>query len=360
MPSPLYDLIAREAAQHPLTIARYMDWALQHPEHGYYRQRAAIGREGDFITAPEISQIFGELLGLWCIDIWWQLGRPERFTLLELGPGRGTLLADALRAAQRAPDFLRAKQLFLLESNAALRTEQATRLAAHQPQWLDDLAKLPPQPAIILANEFFDALPMRQFLHQETGWHERCIGVEAGKLGWVDVPCDATLIASLPEAQRALPVGSVAEYSASAQTVMTTCAQHIVQHGGALLAIDYGYAYPAGLPTFQAVARHGFADPLAEPGLADLTAHVDFLALEQTARATGAQVWDLQEQGGFLNALGLPQRAAQLSEKADAPQRAAIVAACARLTGPEAMGKLFKVLCVTKDDAIVPAGWVLD
>jgi NADH dehydrogenase [ubiquinone] 1 alpha subcomplex assembly factor 7 len=162
MSSPLYSLIAREAAQRPLTIARYMEWALQHPEYGYYRQHDPLGLAGDFVTAPEISQMFGELIGLWCVDCWWQMGQPAEFVLLELGPGRGTLMADALRAARKTPAFMQAVRLHLLESNEVLRQQQSERLTAYAPVWVTSLSEVPAVPTLIIANEFFDALPIRQ------------------------------------------------------------------------------------------------------------------------------------------------------------------------------------------------------
>jgi len=344
--NPLYELIAREAVQHPLTIARYMAWALQHPVHGYYRQHDPLGMLGDFITAPEVSQMFGELLGLWCVECWQQMGCPDSFALLELGPGRGTLMADALRAAQAVPEFTAAMQLFLLESNVDLRAQQAAKLAAYQPVWLETVGELPAMPTLMIANEFFDALPIRQLVRREAGWFERCIGALEGALGWVEVPADVAA-ARLTEAQQSLPLGAVVEWSVEAVTLMQQLAQHVVDHSGAMLVIDYGYAEPTGEPTFQAVAHHAFVDPLAAPGQADLTAQVDFTALAQAAHQAGAQVWPLQEQGAFLTMLGIQQRAAQLANRAAPVMRDALTASLYRLTADDAMGKLFKVLCVT-------------
>jgi NADH dehydrogenase [ubiquinone] 1 alpha subcomplex assembly factor 7 len=357
MKNPLYERIAREAAQHPLTIARYMEWALQHPEYGYYRQGQPLGAAGDFVTAPDISQIFGELIGLWCVDIWWQMGQPPAFTLLELGPGRGTLMADALRAAAKQPRFLQAMQLVLHESNPDLRALQSVKLGAYRPAWRDDLLDLPALPTIIIANEFFDALPVRQFVRRASGWMERCIGVADGTLGWVDVPLTPLQKQMLTREEQALPIDAVVEIGLPAIDIMRQCAGNIVRYGGALLTFDYGSLVPSGQPTFQAVARHAVTDPLAAPGEADLTAHVNFAALESAALAAGATVWDVQEQGAFLQALGLAQRAAQLAERTDAVGKAALAAACQRLTAPDAMGKLFKVFCLTGTPALIPAGW---
>jgi NADH dehydrogenase [ubiquinone] 1 alpha subcomplex assembly factor 7 len=347
--SALLPLIAREAAQRPLTIARLMEWALQHPEHGYYRQHDPLGVAGDFITAPEISQMFGEMLGLWCVEQWQRLGCPAPFALLELGPGRGTLLADALRAARVAPAFLAALQLYLLESNATLRAKQAQVLAAYNPIWLEQVAgewALPAVPTLIIANEFFDALPIHQLLRRATGWVERCVGALDGQLGWVDVPAALAALAQLTAAQQALPVDAVAELCPSARVLVKHITSHIVTHGGALLAIDYGYMQPTGSPSFQAVSRHAPVDPLAAPGQADLTAHVDFGALAMAATQAGGNAV-LAEQGEFLQALGMEQRLQQLLLHADAAGGEALAAAYRRLTHPHAMGSLFKVLLVT-------------
>lgn len=357
MPSPLTDLILREAAQRPLTLARYMDLALQHPEHGYYRHADPLGKAGDFITAPEISQIFGELIGLWCADLWQKLGAPAEFLLLELGPGRGTLLADALRATRTVPGFHAALRLALLESNDTLRSQQAQKLAAFTPQWLPRLQDLPPMPTIILANEFFDALPIRQFVRAAAGWQERCIGAVTGKLSWLMMPPDPAVALLLTPAQQALPLGAYAEVSPMAQHLTQHAVQQVQRHSGALLAIDYGYAQPTGRNTFQAVADHAYQDPLTQPGEADLTGHVDFDALAAVATAVGAQPWPLLEQGAFLQRLGITERMNQLLTGADAAQRDALRSACQRLTAPEAMGRLFKVLCVTGNTTLRPAGW---
>lgn len=361
MSSPLYSFIVREAAQRPLTIARYMEWVLQHPEYGYYRQRDPLGTAGDFVTAPEISQMFGELIGLWCVDCWWQMGQPTEFVLLELGPGRGTLMADALRAARKTPAFMQAMRLHLFESNEVFRQQQGERLMAYAPVWVTSVSEVPAVPTLIIANEFFDALPIRQIVHRTegaNGWMERCIGAENEKLGWVEIPADVTLLQQIAPEHLAMPLEAVAEIAPLAQAIMAQCAAHIVHHNGALLTFDYGYELATGEPSFQAVAQHQQVDPLTAPGLADLTAHVDFIALERAATAQGAQIWQVQEQGALLERLGLSQRAAHLAAQAAEPQ--AIAAAYHRLTADEAMGKLFKVLCVTKDTTIVPAGWVME
>lgn len=382
MSGALHAIIVRAAVAAPLTIAQYMELALQHPEHGYYRRHDPLGARGDFITAPEISQMFGELLGLWCVDMWGKLGSPNSFTLCELGPGRGTLLRDVLRAAQTVPAFVEACRIHLLESNADLRAAQAVALAAQRPQWLDSLDALPAQPTICIANEFFDALPIHQFSHRESGWHENCVGGADGKLQWVAVPTAPLILPSFPRRREShssnvspsgekwnsrlrgndevvldYPPGTTIETSPAAVGIMQTLSQHIAVHGGAILALDYGYDAPSGNPTFQALSRHSFADPLQDPGQADLTAHVDFGALTATARAQATHVWPLRTQGAFLHALGIDRRRDQLSRNATPTQRDALIAAHRRLTDSAQMGTLFKVLCVTSTEFLIPAGW---
>ncbi|MEJ0063793.1 MAG: SAM-dependent methyltransferase [Alphaproteobacteria bacterium] len=353
----LRDIILRVAEKNPLTIAQYMELALQHPEYGYYRHSDPLGADGDFVTAPEISQMFGETIALWCLKTWRQMGEPPEFILCELGPGRGTMMADIMRLSVQAEGFRKACRVILVESNASLRERQDKALVEHHPRWVDHLSALPELPAIILANEFFDALPVRQFIHHETGWSEIRVGVQDGALAWVmgrPAPSAAML---LSETQRKLPVGAIAEISPQAQDVMRQAAAHIAEHSGAVLAIDYGYETPGGNPTFQALEKHRAADPLGDPGHADLTAHVDFSALAAIAAQAGLRPWPLLEQGEFLRRLGLAQRREQLGEQATPEQKQDIAAAYHRLTAPEAMGTLFKVFCAVSDAKITPAGW---
>lgn len=357
-------LIQRIAAARPLTIAQYMEMALQHPEYGYYRSHDPLGSAGDFITAPEISQVFGELIGLWCVDLWLKLGKPIPFALCELGPGRGTLMRDALRAAQVVPEFIRACRLFLLESNKDLRTAQAKCLASYRPLWLDSLSDLPSLPTLIISNEFFDALPIRQFVRQDGGWAERYVGVVDGVLRWVMGEVPPTLTTSFPclrESDRlesnSKKDGYVFEISFAGQQTMQCLSRHILAHGGAVLAIDYGYAVPPGAPTFQAITKHRFSDPLQDPGNADLTTHVDFGALATVAQEHGCVAWPLLTQGNFLHRLGIDQRCAKLVDQATMMQRDAVISAHRRLTDSTEMGTLFKVLCIMPAASPVPAGW---
>jgi SAM-dependent MidA family methyltransferase len=331
-----------------MSVATFMGLALGHPVHGYYATRDPFGRAGDFITAPEISQMFGELIGLWAAAVWQAMGTPARLALVELGPGRGTLMADALRAARVVPAFAAALDVQLIETSPVLaRRQQETLAAASVPlAWYRELAAVPEGPLIVIANEFFDALPVHQAVKTPGGWHERMVGVGPdGRLAFALHPDPVPGFAALvPEAVAGAPAGAVYEWRS--EEVAAEIARRVAQHGGAALVIDYGHSESAPGETLQAVGRHSFADPLSTPGDVDLTAHVDFAALVRTARATGARVHGPLSQGAFLRRLGIEARAAALRAKATPAQAADVDAALARLTDPgrEAMGELFKAL----------------
>jgi len=356
----LLDLLRRRiAVDGPLTVAQYMAEALGHPRHGYYITRDPLGAAGDFTTAPEISQVFGELVGLWCADQWQRMGAPDPALLVELGPGRGTLMQDALRAIGRAaPGFRKALRLHLVETSPTLRAAQAARLAAADPVWLDRLADLPDGPVLVVANEFFDALPIRQWQRGAGGWHERLVGWDeaAGTLRWeLSAQTDPGL-ALIPDAVRGAPEGSIAEACPAGLSHAAMLGRRLAQQGGAALIVDYGPARSAAGDSFQAMRHHAFADPLAAPGEADLTAHVDFQALALAAVQAGAAAHGPVPQGAFLEALGLRARAAQLKQAS--PARAAeIDAAIERLAGPDGMGMLFKALALTARQPGAPAGF---
>jgi len=346
-PTPLgLRLAERIRLAGPLTVADYMAAALGDPEHGYYMRREPFGVAGDFTTAPEISQMFGELVGIWCLDIWRALGSPPRFRLVELGPGRGTLMADALRAAAIRPAFRSGLELHLVETSPRLREVQQRTLAplGLDPQWHDKLGTIPRGlPIILIANEFFDALPIRQFMRAGGGWRERMVGLDAeGRLAFGLGPPGP---ADLPDL--GAEDGEVLEVQPAANAVMGEIATRVVADGGALVAIDYGYAATRPGDTLQAVRRHRPVHPLAEPGLADLTAHVNFEALARTARAAGADVHGPVGQGEFLLGLGLLERAGRLGAGRSEAEQEAIGKAVERLAGPGHMGTLFKALVVT-------------
>jgi SAM-dependent MidA family methyltransferase len=335
------------ADEGPMSLERFMALALTHPTKGYYTAGNPFGAAGDFITAPEISQMFGELLGLWAAEIWSLIGRPPRVLLVELGPGRGTLMADALRAAQAAPEFFQALEVHLVEASDLLAEQQRQALAASgkNPVWHRSLDDLPASPAIFIANEFFDALPVRHYLKTPKGWRERLIGLDPeGELAFgLSEDIEPYIKAHAPE-------GSILEVGAAAQRLMTRIAARIVSDNGAALVIDYGYAHTDFGETLQAVRAHQYTDPLAEPGLADLTTHVDFAALARAASAANALVHGPADQGAFLAELGIFERGEALKRGAASEQAAEVDSALARLVGDGEgeMGALFKVIAVTR------------
>lgn len=341
----------------PISLSAYMGLALGHPKYGYYHSRNPFGAAGDFVTAPEISQMFGELIGLWCVQRWRDMGSPREFMLCELGPGRGTLMADALRAARIAPDFLSAMQLHLVETSLALRQCQRAGIG-RAITWHDTVADLPPLPALIVANEFFDALPIRQFQRAGNGWRERMVTIDPD----TDQLCFALSPSPvrdglLPAVMGTQPDGAIAEIRPAGQGIAAGLAAHLSGHGGAAIIIDYGPAKSAPGDSFQAVRGHGYCDPLQNPGQADLTAHVDFQALAQAARAEGCHVDGPIPQGRFLLALGLEARAARLAQNATADEQAQIKSAIHRLTAPDQMGSLFKAMALRHPAIPVSAGF---
>lgn len=370
MPNEQMDELAAEIRQRiqlngPLNLARYMSICLSHSEHGYYMSRDPLGALGDFTTAPEISQIFGEIIGLWTAYVWQALGAPARLHLVELGPGRGTLMADALRAIRAAaPRCMAALDVHLVETSPLLRQKQAAALQACglPPHWHNKVDHVPAGPAVFLANEFFDALPIHQYQRVGTGWRERLVTI-AGKDGGEDgfktglsaVPAKESY---LPDAYHNAPHGAIAEISPARDGVMKTIARRLSRQAGAALIIDYGHLKTAPGDTFQAVRAHQYADPFKHPGKTDLTSHVDFEQLARIADKAGAAAHPPMTQGAFLRALGIEARAAMLrqhtgGDSTEANQ--AIDADVQRLTGDDAMGALFKVLCVTSPTPEPPA-----
>jgi SAM-dependent MidA family methyltransferase len=349
------EIDAMIAVEGPMSVARYMALCLGHPAHGYYMRRDPLGAQGDFVTAPEISQVYGELLGLWCVDTWSRMGSPTSFVLAELGPGRGTLMADMLRAARVVPNFAAAASLHLVETSPVLRERQRDTLAASglTPRWHDSPETLPPGPAVIVANEFFDALPVRQFVRAVDGWRERLVGHDGEGRRIFGLSPDPA-----PGVEVEAPPGTVIEVGEAAYALAASLAGRISTQGGALLAVDYGHVRPGFGETFQAVRAHRPADPLAEPGEADLTAHVDFSALARAASRAGARVHGPVPQGEFLVALGARERAEVLARRAAPGQAEAVLSGVERLVGPgpAGMGDLFKVLAITAPD-VAPAGF---
>ena len=353
-------LAAEIAATGPISVARYMAVCLGDPQHGYYTTRDPFGPLGDFVTAPEISQMFGELIGLWCAEVWLRMGSPATVRLVELGPGRGALMADALRAARALPPFRAALDVHLVETSPLLTKAQQASLAqaAVSVVWHTSLDSVPDGPAIIIANEFFDALPVRHYVRTREGWRQRFVGLNPrGELAFGLAPDIETLITA--EA----PEGSVLELSPTSQLMMTQMARRIAQGRSAALVIDYGHVETGFGETLQALKQHRRVDPLTDPGEADLTAHVDFAALARAAASAGAQPMGPVTQGEFLMRLGIAQRAEALKRKATDDQARDIDLALARLATERVgeapgMGRLFKALAVGPQGAPMLPGFV--
>ena len=345
------------ALKGPLSLSEFMTEALWHPRAGYYAGSEVLGAAGDYVTSPEISQMFGELLGLWCVAMWEAMGRPRPLLLLELGPGRGTLMADALRAARSRPDFLAAAELHLVEASQRLARLQRARLEGVPASWHAHLGEVPEGASIVLANEFLDALPIVQLERSAAGWRERLVDYHPGAgFRFILAPGPAAQEALLSPAERAAPVGSIAELSPAAISLASTLARRLVEQGGGALFIDYGRRAGERGPTLQALRRHARADALATPGHADLTAHVDFAAFARAAREAGAACHGPIAQGAFLAALGIRERAERLT--AAAPQQAeAVRASLRRLIAPEAMGSLFQAFALAHPALPVPPGF---
>lgn len=343
----------------PMPVWRYMELCLLHPEHGYYVSRDPLGREGDFTTAPEVSQMFGELIGLWAASVWKAIGSPPMLRLIELGPGRGTMMADALRALRVLPPLYQALSVHLVEINPVLREKQrATLSGVRNINWHDGIDEVPEGPSVILANEYFDVLPIHQAVKRETGWHERVVNLDAnGRLVFGasadPIPRFEVL---LPPLVRAAPVGAVFEWRPDSEIMKI--ATRVRDQDGAALIIDYGHMRSDAGDTFQAIARHSFTDPLKNPGQADVTAHVDFQALSRAAQDLGAAVHGPVTQGDFLKRLGIETRAVTLMGKTTADVSSDISAALKRLTdsGRGGMGSMFKVLAVTEPHLTSVAG----
>ena len=343
------ELVAMIADEGPIGVDRYMSLCLGHPRHGYYMGQDPFGSAGDFVTAPEISQMFGELIGVWCAAAWQAMGTPAPLRLVELGPGRGTLMADLLRAARVVPGFLDAVCVALVETSPVLRQSQEAALSsAGVPiQWHDRLVDVDPGPTLLVANEFFDALGVRQFVRTDTGWHERLVGLDASdKLAFGLAP-DAVPADLLPRWAHAAGPGELVEVSPARLAVAQAVGARLATVGGAGLIIDYGHVHSAPGDTLQAVRAHGFRDVLESPGECDLTSHVDFEALGAALEEGGAAVHGPLTQGAFLSAMGLAERAEMLERHADPSARADIGAAATRLAAPSQMGQLFKVIAAT-------------
>ena len=342
----------RIESEGPMSVGDYMALCLTHPTHGYYTTghpvggRASPNREGgDFITAPEISQMFGEMIAIWCMEVWQALGAPKPFTLAEIGPGRGTLMADLLRVANALPEFAEAADIHLVEISPTLAEQQSLTLSQNTShmKWVRDISALPEQPTIVIANELLDALPLRQWMKIESRWIERAIGLKDDQLHFVTRPASLELT-DLPDGHTACADGTIFETSAPRESLVASIADHLNSRTGAALFIDYGHLKSGFGDTFQAMKDHEFVSTLETPGTADLTSHVDFAPLVQTAEAQGCIAPTPVTQGKFLLSLGLLERAGNLGHGRDQKVQENLQTAVNRLVAPEQMGELFKVM----------------
>ena len=348
----LGQLIARRIAlTGPISVADFMAEALGHPRLGYYRRGQPLGAAGDFVTAPEISQMFGELLGAWLAERWQAMGSPGVVRLVELGPGRGSLMADALRATRGVPGFHAALDLHFVEISVTLRAAQQAALAGFKPIWHERFSEVPAGPTLLIANEFFDALPVRQFENTKRGWVERMVGLakDGEMLAFALAPGVTPFSSYLPDAAE----GAQAEICEAGRALASAIGARVKQDGGWALIIDYGYDQGHGA-SLQAVRGHRGAGILDQPGEIDLSAHVDFAAL---AAATGAQTFGPMGQGDFLGRLEIARRAETLKARATTGQRLAVDTALQRLIAADQMGTLFRVLAVGDDRSGAPTGF---
>lgn len=355
MKTPLAGILAaRIAATGPITIADYMAECLLDPRYGYYATRDPFGAAGDFTTAPEISQMFGELIGLCLAQAWLDQGRPSPFLLAEIGPGRGTLMSDALRAIGKLPGMLEAARVHLVEASPSLRARQAETLApVAEPLWHERIEDLPERPLFLVANEFFDALPIRQFRRSGHGWRERQVGLVDGRLGPGYGP--ETGYGFLTHRLEDTAEGETVELCPALPAIAGEIARRIAQSGGAAIVIDYGGWHSRG-DTLQALRAHRPDDPFAAPGEADLTCHVDFEALAHAFRAGGGEPSGMTPQGTFLERLGIAARTEVLARGLSGAGLQSHLAAHRRLTHPEEMGQLFKVMACHPAATPMPPG----
>jgi len=344
----------------PITVADYMADALGHPHEGYYTSRTAIGAEGDFTTAPEISQIFGELIGVWLVQSWIDLGEPKSFKLVEMGPGRGVLMADVLRAAELRPEFLNAAEVWLVETSGRMRHEQQRRLRDVRPtiDWADTVSDVPDGPSLIIANEFFDCLPVRQFVRTAAGWRERLVGLspEETSLAFTHAPSPPAPETPLPEKED-VDEGAIVEICDEQQILADTLAARLVEQNGRALVLDYGRIKSGPGETLQAVRSHEYWPVLSSPGRADITAHVDFKALDATVIENGAGAYGPVPQGAFLESLGLTLRVERLCAGKSPKEQADIHAGAHRISSPTQMGEIFKAFCISSPNLPPPPGF---
>ena len=358
----LFDhLKSRIESEGSLTVADYMAEALGNQNYGYYRKGDPLGKNGDFITSPEVSQMFGELIGLWSAICWQQIGSPSKINLVELGPGRGTLLVDAVRAVTGMPEYLDAIELHLVETSPVLVQHQIRNLSTLNKicRWHENFGEVPNGPFVLIGNEFLDALPVRQFVKTFGQWSERLIGLDKNGtcLRWTTSSYGTDWEFPVPPALDGCDEGMIWEVCADAQDIVASISSAIMERQGIALFIDYGYVKQTGGDTFQAVQNHDFTDPLETPGEADLTAHVDFEAIKRVAVEKGVRVSGPIPQGDFLRGLGIEQRAGRIMTTATKRQQLYIHTGLSRLIDEDEMGTLFKVIALSHPNDVQPEGF---
>lgn len=333
----------------PISTRAFMEACLYDPSHGYYRAGNPIGAEGDFITAPEISQMFGEMLGIWCLLTWQAMGQPFPLQILELGPGRGTLMCDLLRSLEKLHPNFETISVHMVERSISLKARQMAALERFDcpKAWYEQIEDVPPGPTILIANEFLDCLPVRQFVKKPEGWHERVVSLdEAGELCFaVGKPVPAGMV--VPAGFDNAAAGAIFEYCPDFEVVLNDLQRMAAKAPLAALFIDYGYEGPSLGETLQAVHRHKMVSPFVRPGEVDLTAHVDFTAISALALARGLKSFGPRDQGAFLSQLGIGARAERLVANATEAQAEKLASDVVRLVAPEQMGSLFKVMSLT-------------
>ncbi len=363
--TPLTDIIRQQIrATGPMNMAEYMSLCLGHPEHGYYMHKDPFGVAGDFTTAPEISQLFGELIGVWVADTWMQMGRPDRFVILECGPGRGALMSDALRATKSVEGFHEAMQVVMLETSPYLKSVQEKTLMGHGALWISALDQLNQEvPVIIIGNELLDALSVRQLQYTDTGWLERCVGLGINDTLSINLKnVEKSLLSYIPPMLIAPKEDDVIEVSVARQAFVQEICKIILNQQGSALFLDYGFIHNVPGETLQAVKNHSYCDILDSPGQVDLTAHVNFAEIARIVMGCDLTVHDAVSQSDFLKRLGAELRAEKLTQNATAQQAQGIKSALQRLIGTDTkageMGTLFKAIAFSSDPHINLAGFM--
>ena len=346
-------------AQGSLSLAHFMSIALSDSRHGYYTNNVPIGKDGDFITSPEISQMFGELVGIWCATMWQAMGEPEKIAVVEFGPGKGTLMKDFLRGTRNVKGFHKAVSVYLMEISNKLQKIQQEVLNGEnvKVEWISDLSKIPEVPILFVANEFFDALPIHQFVKSDGEWLERLVTVEGGNLALVLSPTPTVKTSLIPKEYRDASDGSIYELCPAAIEITKDIAGHINKFGGTGIIIDYGYDKNPLQDSLQAVREHSYKDILDNPGKTDITSYVDFSAIRKTANDADINAFGLVEQGDFLSAMGMEIRTKLLLKSADDKQKKEILSAVERLVSSKQMGAMFKCMALTNKNLPIPLGF---